>query len=461
MKLFDIYSKMPWWLQNVACTAAGYRIYLQRYGDQFDEFLARFRQSEWLARESLESMRKERLAHICRVCADGVPFYQRLFEQTNFDPNHFTIEEFSDKIPVLTKADVRAHEADLRNKNFPSSKAFDSKTSGTTGTSVHFLKSYAHSSAQWAVWWRHRMRFGLRPGDKYANFAGRDVVPTTPLEMPAWRRNLAMNQTYFSIFHLTDEFLPEIYEYLNRQTYDYISGYPSALMVLATYMNERGLQLQTPPRAISTGAETLLAFHRNAFRDAFGARVIDQYGLSEGVANISQCEYGTYHVDEDFAHVEFLPIAADQPNVCRIVGTHYFNEAMPLLRYDTGDVATLSDDSCECGRSLKPIAKIDGRIESVIHTPDGRHVGRLDFIFKDTREVVEAQIIQPAVEEIVLKVVTTDDYDHASESNIRAKVAKYLGDDIQLRFDYVDMIPREENGKFRAIISDVDDVQPV
>lgn len=452
---FDLYARLPWWLQNVACSGAGLIMRHRRYGPAFQEAFERARAVEHLSADALRCLQLERLERICTVAADTVPWYAETFRRVGFDPRRFSLDAFVERVPVLTKSDVRRLGTRLHSTSLARLKTSKVKTSGTTGTSVHFLQTEAHVAAQWATWWRHRARFGLKVNDAYANFAGRDVVPTNDLGLPAWRINLPMRQTYFSIFHLTDANMEGIVDYLDSHEYDYVSGYPSALVVVASWMNARGRTLRQPPRAVVTGAETLLDFQRRQIAQAFGAVVTDQYGLTEGCANISECERGRYHVDVDFAFAEFLPLGDDEHGPRRIVGTTFFNEAMPLIRYDTGDTATLATDGCGCGRAMPVVEKIDGRIEGVIRTPDGRNVGRLDFIFKDARTVEEAQIVQTSLDEIVLRVVRTPGYSESDEAEIARTTRKYLGSAFRLRFEYLDAIPREPNGKFRGIVSQV------
>lgn len=449
---FDVYARLPWWLQNVACSGAGLVMRRRRYGPGFHAAFERARAAEHLSSDALRSLQLERLERTCTVAADTVPWYAETFRRVGFNPRRFSLDAFLERVPVLTKADVRRLGARLHSTSLRKLKPSTAKTSGTTGTSLHFLQTAEHVDAQWATWWRHRARFGLKVHDAYANFGGRDVVPTNDLGLPAWRINLPMRQTYFSLFHLTDANMQGVVDYLDAHAYDYVSGFPSALVVVASWMNARGRTLRRPPRAVATGAETLLDLQRRQIAQAFGTVVTDQYGLTEGCVNISECEHGRYHVDADFAFAEFLPLD-DPKGPRRIVGTTFFNDAMPLIRYDTGDVATPVDEACPCGRALPVVGKIDGRIEAVIRTPDGRNVGRLDYIFKDAKTVVEAQIVQTAIDQVVLRLVRAPGYSQADEAVVRQMTQKYLGETVALRFEYVEAIPREPNGKFRGVIS--------
>jgi len=172
---------------------------------------------------------------------------------------------------------------------------------------------------QWAVWWRHRERFGLKLHDPFIVFAGRDVVPLSSMDPPVWRRNLAMHQTYLSVHHLTQKNIPVIADYLCQRKVKYYSGYPSAIYLVACYFLEKNIHLPHPPRVIVTGAETLLPYQRDVISKAFETEVADQYGASESCGNISECEKHMYHVDMEFGAVEFLPLSGMPDNTRRIV----------------------------------------------------------------------------------------------------------------------------------------------
>ena len=156
-------------------------------------------------------------------------------------------------------------------------------------------------------------------------------------------------------------------------------------------------------RWITTAAENLLPAQADLIERAFGVRPRQHYGMAEGAANASECPNGRLHVDEDFAFVEFVPV--EHGTGCRIVGTNVTNRAFPLIRYDVGDIAQVSGQTCDCGRPGRIIDAIDGRREDYVVLPSGAMVGRLDHIFKDQVRVREAQIYQPDLRRVVLRLV--------------------------------------------------------
>ena len=198
-----------------------------------------------------------------------------------------------------------------------------------------------------------------------------------------------------------------------------------------------------------------MSHQRKVIEQAFDTEVADQYGASEQCGNISECEKHTYHIDMEFGAIEFLPLENMPSNVRQIICTGFCNMAMPLIRYNIGDIATIAGGSCSCGREAPIVEKIDGRIESYIITPDGRQLGRLDFLFKDSAQIEEAQLIQDDLDHLMVKVVRSSNYSQTDEISLLHDLRIYLGEEISIDIDYVSEIPRSANGKFRQIVSKV------
>lgn len=85
--------------------------------------------------------------------------------------------------------------------------------------------------------------------------------------------------------------------------------------------------------------------------------------------------------------------------------------------------------------------------------PDGRLIGRLDHIFKQMYNIKESQIIQEKLDELTIKIVKRPNYSSFDERDLINSFQERMGSGIKLNFEYVNEIPREKNGKFRAVIS--------
>jgi len=238
---------------------------------------------------------------------------------------------------------------------------------------------------------------------------------------------------------------------LRRRRPPWLHGYPSLLSLLAAYLLEQNIDLEYKVRWITTGAENLLPQQADLIMHAFGQRPRQHYGMAEAVANISECEFGALHVDEDFAAVEFIPSSAGPD--CKIIGTNFTNLATPLLRYDVQDIATLSNNRCACGRTGRIVESLDGRLDDYVILRNGAYVGRMDHIFKDLVNIREAQIVQNEPGVVLLRIVPRASYTAVDEELLRKETTKRLGAETTIFIEYVENLPRSSTGKLRFVES--------
>jgi phenylacetate-CoA ligase len=126
---------------------------------------------------------------------------------------------------------------------------------------------------------------------------------------------------------------------------------------------------------------------------------------------------------------------------------------MPFIRYDVGDIGTWSSVPCACGRQSRVLSHIDGRVEDYVITPEGRRIMRFDYIFKDTHNIQEAQVVQKEPGCICLRIVRRSTFTLSDEKLLRDEISSRISAKFQVEFEYVDEIEREPNGKLRAVKS--------
>ena len=80
---------------------------------------------------------------------------------------------------------------------------------------------------------------------------------------------------------------------------------------------------------------------------------------------------------------------------------------------------------------------------------------RFDYLFKDTHDIKECQIVQTKPNEITLRIVRRNNYSVQTENNIRKQVKHYISLNMQVLFEYVSEIPRTKAGKFKAVVSEL------
>lgn len=452
MNLEALYSHLPIWLQNTICSVKGLQIQRDRFGDGFPEMLAGAEQRARWSDDRVGAFRDVRLREFVKHCATTVPYYRDLFRREKIDYRDIRTLDDLKILPVMSKEEVKRAGTRLISEAIPAHRRIPAHTSGTTGAGLKFVTTREAIQEQYAVWWRYRRWHGVDMGDWCGYFGGRRVVPIRQTKPPFWRVNRPGRQVLFSAYHMTADNFPYYISELQRRRLRWLHGYPSMIALLASQIVDRVEPTDLGVEVVTIGAENLLEQQSDVIEKAFGVRPRQHYGLAEAVANISQCECGSLHVDEDFAAVEFL---GDEAESCRLVGTNLSNPAFPLLRYAPQDVVTPTSKRCPCGRPGRLVAAIDGRQEDYIVLKNGAKLGRLGHVFKNLVNVREAQILQKRPGEIIACIVRGDRYTDNDERILRQSLKNCLGQDTVVHLNYVEQLTRSKTGKLRFVVSEL------
>src|SRR5947209_8673874 len=163
-----------------------------------------------------------------------------------------------------------------------------------------------------------------------------------------------------------------VLEMIERAQATAIVAVPSFLRVIADKARETGFALNkcSVKKAICIGEpvrDRSLALNTSGreIESAWGARVYSTYGVTELANSLCECDAGAGgHLHSESLHLEVLD---DQDNplpdgeIGEVVATTFGVEAMPLIRYRTGDCAALFRTPCKCGRTTPRLAPIVGR----------------------------------------------------------------------------------------------------
>jgi phenylacetate-CoA ligase len=249
---------------------------------------------------------------------------------------------------------------------------------------------------------------------------------------------------------ITNSFKPKI-----------IRGYASSIDFFAKYIEDNNVQIESPS-AVSTTAEKLQPRMRERISNIFDCQVYDAYGLNDGGVSAYECsEHNGLHVDTERSIMEIISNDGEQVNCGegKILATTLRNYAMPLIRYDTGDLGNIIEDICSCGRGSLLLKEVIGRDKELLITPNGKYVHGAAFYnnmiaeFKDANNIIECQIVQMKKDSLIFNMVCSDGFDKTQLDDIREIVMKKNGWSIEFRF--IDKIERTKAGKHRFIVSEV------
>lgn len=442
------YYALPSGLKDVVASGYGLIERRARYGWHYFRFLRFLEESQWWENDALVAYQRDQVEQFLRATLQATPYYS--------SREVYRTAQNIEQLPLLPKQEVRKHVGELRSSLRMKTRV--GQTSGTTGTPLTFPISMECFQREYAFRALHYSWGGVRlnSAEKIAICAGHPIAFHGRTRPPFWVHDHANRWLLLSSYHLTQKNLRAYVKELELYQPVLIGGYPSSIYLLAAAYLRYG-QVSLPLRAVFTGSETLFPFQRELIERAFGVKVFNWYGNSEMCANIVECEKGEMHLKLEHSYVEVLD---EHDNPCgpgetgRLVCTGFGNYAFPLVRYDVGDLVTVSKlVKSRCGRGGLLINEVVGREEDYIFTPDGRMVGRLDHLFKGVDNVIEAQLQQDKLDELTIRIVKSSTFTRENEFDILRQARQRLGDAIRLKVEYVDAIPRGKNGKFRFIQS--------
>lgn len=395
--------------------------------------------------------RKERLRELINHAVTHVPFYRNIFAGGIPNLNTMTESQMLDLFPVLNKADVKDKRNLFCSDTATRWNSLTLSTSGTTGSPLKVLSSKEARRKNYYHYNQLLKRYGANYRSRSVTFAGRPVVSRGE-KKEFWRKDWFTKTLYCSSFHLSSESMGAYITAMEAWQPDYIDSYPSAIGLIAKYINEEAILHRVRPKLVLTSSESLSQDLREHIERAFSCKVVDQYGCAE-MAVFAHSDGECFLVDQDYGIVEFEPIEVlpDGKVLSSVVCTGLLNHFMPLIRYRIGDCVI--HDNGNHHRTLEKFYKLVGREDDLIRTPEGRLVGRLDPIFKGLENIRSAQIIQHTVDSIEIVLVKEREDDPVDEIKLSSALRDRTSPLIKVDFKYVSDIEKTSSGKFRAVIS--------
>lgn len=415
--------------------------------------------NQWKAYPELLSQQEKALRGMIRFACEQVPYYRRIFRELKLEPGDIRTVRDLEKLPVLTKATIREHWEEFKPANLASLNYHDEVTGGTSGTPFPFRLSTHARFLGAALGYRGWGYAGYQPGDSMVHLWGRIDPSTLKRTLYQTVRNIKM----LSVMEMDDRHMEEIVKILNASRPAFIRAIPSGIYFLACWMEKQGKTVP-PPRAILTTTEKLYPHMRKMVEEAFGCEIYDGYGLYDGGLSSFECPaHAGLHVDTERSILEVADSGGNQleKGCGRILATSLVNQALPFLRYETGDEGQISDETCACGRGSHLLKGVMGRSFDYAETPEGMYVaaGYFMMFFWDVwREVREYQVVQDRPETIVFNLVPEPDLSPQARQALEEKLRDYVHRssgrwDVEIR--YVDTIDRTGTGKFRFLINRV------
>lgn len=389
----------------------------------------------------------------------------RLASENGFYVQHWgsnaagTMEDLTG-VPVLQRAHVRKlfevtlASADKRCRIF--------STGGTGGQPIQVLQNTRYVDAARAVSLKFDRWCGYVPGNRRVLLWG--SMKDVGLAKAGIRNRLfnwMKNDRWVDGFRITQGTVERLRRELSRGA-ALLLGYSSSLEAVARLSERMAISFK-PPGCVMASAGSLTEPMRSLLRDRFGARVVNRYGSRECGDMACTCVMNRMHFCPVTNIVEVVDMAGrpvDGSSTGRLLITSLVNSAMPLIRYEIGDVAGgLQIQKCECGLAWPWVSNIEGRSADALLGTDGAYVAPHYFIHVLGVELFSANILKyqvvqmPHRDVVVHYVPVVRDFEIGAEreQSIRTCFQAVLGDDVSVTFVPRDDIPPLASGKYQYV----------
>jgi len=411
--------------------------------------------SQFWPRSRINVFQLERLRFLLIHAYDNTQFYKRRFDEADFNPRKFQHISEIDRIPFLTKNQIRSHLQSMIARNYPKSRLRASATGGTTGVKMEFFLDKDCISPKEAALYRFERWAGWDIGDSMGLVwtAQQDYVGhwTAKAKM---KNKLFGRQVVFPAAIMNEEMVSSYVDELVCKRPVMIRAFTSPLYEVAKYIIEYCVNLEL--KGVITTGEPLYDFQRSVISRAFNCGVFDSYRSREAGPLAQECEeHDSMHINAESLYMEIVPaegLENPEPGMGEIVITDLLNYGMPLIRYKMGDMGILSDKLCACGRGLPLLKKIAGRSSDMLYTPDKKQItaGSLVLYLVDEAPGLtgQMQIIQDKLNHLIIRATS----DPAPTTEIieyqKRTVESLFGKKMKVSFETVSTIPREKSGKY-------------
>ena len=424
--------------------------------------------SQWWPADVLWRHQASQLRRLAAHAQGTVPFYgERLAGLADETDDDRFLAAWR-QVPVLTRAEIQAAGDDLVSTALPETHGGTGEifTSGSTGKPVRALRTQL-----WEMFWSaitvrdhlwHRRDFSGTLAVIRESGAGKHLYPDGQVADNWGRSTGALFRTGNCVSLNVTTPVDQQVEWLERQNPDYLLTHPSIAERLARRCLETGVRLPRL-RQVETIAEALRPRVRELCAEAWGVPVADMYSTREAGYIALQCpDSEVYHVQAEVVLVEVLD-PSGRP--CRpgeagsVVVTPLHNFAMPLIRYELGDVAEVGGP-CSCGRGLPVLTRILGRRQNMLVMPTGEE--RWPMLSSSDIKVMTAlapvrqyQFIQRRPELIEMRLAVHQPLTAEETTALRDWVQQKFGYPFEVTFTVLDEISAGPSDKFEDFVSEV------
>lgn len=327
--------------------------------------------------EKIRGWQFRRLSRLLEHSYRNVPFYRELWKKNNVSPEDIRCLDDIKKLPLITREDIKKHGNMFFSRTAKRRQTIVRETSGSSGKAV---KVYHDCNTFSATLAKYHYTFGV------VGYDGKCAMMQAPLRYrePYLLSNKRPYGTFYSPLTKSLVCSPGIFNqevfknYANlikRLNVRHFIGFPSTCFALARHAKDMkpGIKLDTA----SLAGESLLYPHRRFIEKTLGCEAFQSYGAKENGIIATECKKhkGMHIFPFTLAEIKNKGLKGEG----EIVITNLTNYAFPLIRYDLGDITSITEKECQCGRTFPRVMNLKGKANECIMLPGGGYLHPTSF----------------------------------------------------------------------------------
>lgn len=352
--------------------------------------------------------------------------------------------------PVVNKNIIRDNYAAFRSSSYLGQPTIPIMTSGSTGTpfTAHQDRNKKARNTADTIYFAGKAHFHIGQQLIYMRRWSHDVRKSKLLA-------LIQNIRMVNVTELNDAYFEKwLKELQNDRQEKCLMGYVSAMTELCKYLDK----VNSPPlhcgvTSIIAVAEALNEYCRSSMEKYFGVPVVSRYSnMENGILAQEFPGYRHFNINWASYVIEILDEETDDPapygTLGRIVITDLFNYAMPMIRYDTGDVGIMNLDS----EGVPVLTEVHGRRLDMLYNTRGEVVSpAVVWELKYFPNIQQFQLIQNDRKSYTIRLTLDGPFD--SHAEVIRKYKTHLGEDAEISLEMTDEIPVLKSGKRKLVVN--------
>jgi len=400
--------------------------------------------NNWESPEVIEKCEIQ-LDNILKYSVENIEFYKQFHDFKS-------IKDF----PIINKNIIRDNENRFLNPKYKKESLFKQETSGSTGTPFVVYQDPIKRIRATAdtLFFSQLAKYNLGSRLYFSRVWNE---PTKRSKLTCLMQNWIMHEAS----NLSDN---DLFSFINTLENDKSTKsvilFASTLAAIANYLENNDIKPKAKVQSFITISEGLSNRVKSIIQKRFNTTVVSRYSDRELGIIAQQCvhENNEFHINVASFYVELLDLEKDEPvqlgNPGRIVVTDYYNYAMPIIRYDTGDIA-IGKENAICDFKVPVFSRIEGRRVDFLFDTKGSLLSPyvINTPMHEFLEIKQYQFIQNGEKDYNLILNLREEGVFTKQRELKEMLISFFGPDANIKFQYVSEIPKLKSGKRKQVIN--------